>query len=51
MQVNCHDELVEKHNKRLSEERSDLAISLAFNTGDCHAVAHNDEDGTLSLAP
>jgi hypothetical protein len=33
---------VEKHNKRHSEERSDVAISLAFNIRDCHAVARND---------
>jgi len=43
--------LVEKHNKRHSEERSDVAISLAFNIGDCHAVARNDENGTFSTGP
>jgi hypothetical protein len=43
--------LVEKHNKRHSEERSDVAISLAFNIRDCHAVARNDENRTFSTNP
>jgi membrane fusion protein (multidrug efflux system) len=43
--------LVEKHNKRHSEERSDVAISLAFNIRDCHAVARNDENRTFSTRP
>jgi hypothetical protein len=42
---------VEKHNKRHSEERSDVAISLAFNIRDCHAGARNDENRTFSTGP
>ena len=43
--------LVEKHNKRHSEERNDVAISLVFNIRDCHAVARNDENSTFSTGP
>jgi hypothetical protein len=28
-----------------------VAISLAFNIRDCHAVARNDENGTFSTGP
>jgi len=43
--------LVEKPSKRHSEERSDVAISLAFNVRDCFAVARNDETRTFSTSP
>ncbi len=43
--------LVEKHDKRHSEEPSDMAILFAFNNRDCHAVARNDKNVTFSTLP
>jgi hypothetical protein len=43
--------VLKKHEKRHSEARGDVAISLAFNIRDCHAVARNDENRTFSTGP
>jgi len=43
--------LVDKPSERHSEERSDVAISLAFNARNCFAVARNDENMIFSTGP